>query len=81
MAKLACTECEWHGEDTEVLRAPNPFADDDDEEMFGCPNCRSPDSMTVACDEPGCWEKVTCGTPTPAGYRSTCGEHRPRAND
>ena len=30
------------------------------------------------CDEPGCKEQVSCGTPTPTGYRNTCGKHRPK---
>jgi hypothetical protein len=29
----------------------------------------------MICDEPGCEKRVTCGTPTPKGYRSVCGEH------
>jgi hypothetical protein len=32
----------------------------------------------MACDEPGCEREVSCGTKTADGYRSTCGEHRPR---
>lgn len=27
------------------------------------------------CDEPQCMAQRTCGIPTPAGYRSVCGEH------
>ena len=29
------------------------------------------------CDEPGCMEHATCGTPTGIGYRWTCSEHNP----
>jgi hypothetical protein len=29
------------------------------------------------CDEPGCAEASTCGWPSPAGYRRTCGKHLP----
>ena len=29
------------------------------------------------CDEPGCREQATGGTPTPTGYRRTCREHAP----
>jgi hypothetical protein len=29
------------------------------------------------CDEPGCYDPVSCGTPTPDGYRNTCYEHKP----
>lgn len=31
------------------------------------------------CDEPGCKEPISCGTPTPTGYRRTCSDHYPRA--
>lgn len=27
------------------------------------------------CDEPGCGAWDTCGWPSPAGYRRTCGKH------
>lgn len=33
------------------------------------------DVMPEVCDEPGCLEFVSCGWPTPAGYRSTCSKH------
>lgn len=29
----------------------------------------------LLCDEPDCKQRATCGTPTPSGYRSVCGEH------
>jgi hypothetical protein len=29
----------------------------------------------MLCDEPDCKQRATCGTPTPSGYRSVCGEH------
>lgn len=32
------------------------------------------------CDEPGCKEPISCGTPTPGGYRRTCSEHCPPLN-
>jgi len=33
------------------------------------------------CDESGCKERYTCGTPTPNGYRKTCGKHIPRVEE
>lgn len=30
------------------------------------------------CDEPGCFEYISCGWPSESGYRSTCGEHYER---
>jgi len=29
------------------------------------------------CDEPGCYEQISCGWPSENGYRSTCGNHYP----
>lgn len=76
MARFTCEECNWNGPEEEVLRAPNPFAYK--ETMIGCPICREPNVLKLACDEPGCVEFVICGTNTPTGYRQTCNEHRPR---
>lgn len=73
--KVVCEECEWTGRISEVLRAQNPW--DETDTILGCPKCRSPESFRFACDEPDCWASVTCGTPTPTGYRSTCGKHAP----
>lgn len=74
--KVRCEECDWHGEESEILTAKNPF--DETETINGCPNCKSVDSIRVACDEPGCFEFSSCGTPTDNGYRQTCGKHAPR---
>lgn len=73
MPKLLCDECGWHG--TEPLKAPSPF--EADAVILGCPECKEVNTMQIACDEEGCWKQATCGTPTPSGYRGTCGMHRP----
>lgn len=75
---MLCGEyrCNWRGTDAEVLHAPNPF--DPEDEISGCPKCKEINSIYRACDEPGCWDRVSCGTTTPNGYRQTCGKHRPR---
>jgi hypothetical protein len=73
--KRLCKECGWHGTETEVLTAPNPF--EEDTEITGCPACLSVESMAVACDAADCWNEICCGTPTPTGYRTTCYNHRP----
>lgn len=77
MTKQVCSDykCNWHGTSEEVLMAPNPF--DPSDEILGCPKCKQVNTVQVACDEPDCWEPVTMGTPTPTGYRQTCGRHRP----
>lgn len=78
MVKFRCQECSWCGWESQLLRAPNPFADDDTEEMFGCPNCHQPNTMARACDESGCDREASNGTNTPQGYRWSCYEHRPQ---
>lgn len=74
--KWLCNECDWKGPGEKVLRAPNPFTDGK-ETMYGCPDCREPNTMEAACDEPNCWQRATCGTPTLLAYRHTCYKHKP----
>jgi len=77
MKKLICNEnhCGWKGYEKDMLVADNPF--EPTERIYGCPNCKEIGSLVVACDEPGCWNPVSCGTPTKDGYRSTCTKHAP----
>ena len=77
--KILCEAhpCGWHGLRGELLRAPNPFAFEEGEELVACPRCRDTEALRVACDETDCWTAASCGTPTPSGYRVTCGEHAP----
>lgn len=73
--KLTCDTCHTRLWDNEVLSVPNPF--DGTEPIYGCPICHTVNDLSVVCDEPNCWLKISCGTPTPAGYRRTCREHVP----
>jgi len=73
--KVKCEECGWRSNESEVMRAPNPW--DAGGYIEGCPECNSVNSMIYVCDEPECWSEATCGTPTPDGYRRTCGKHMP----
>ena len=75
--KRMCEECGWHGQSDELLTADHPF--DPADTLFFCPQCKQVDSYLAACDTDGCWESVTCGTPTPEGYRQTCSRHKPAA--
>jgi hypothetical protein len=75
MTKFVCLDCSEVVTDREMLRATNPF--DPTEGIVGCPNCKEVNSLVGACDEPGCSEQTTCGTPTPNGYRRTCSRHMP----
>ncbi len=74
--KIVCEECDWHGTSGELLTAPSPF--DRFHTIAACPNCKEVNYYRTACDEPGCWEPDTMGTPTENGYRRTCYKHRPR---
>ena len=73
--KITCRDCHWHGRASEMLIAQHPFAPT--ETISGCPKCKGIDQLFVVCDEPGCAQEVSCGTPTPQGYRQTCGAHQP----
>lgn len=75
--KAICTECGWVGMSSEILHATNPF--DSACVVYGCPDCKNVNTVVSACDEPGCQEQSSCGTPTENGYRFTCGEHVPKA--
>ena len=79
MADKRRCSCGWTGESDEFYDAPHPFLESDT--VVACPNCLSvigECDMVVCCDEPDCWREVTCGTPTPDGYRNTCTRHRPK---
>lgn len=76
--KVTCTECGWTGSSNEMLESENPFKKGDI--INACPMCKTvDDSIQVACDEPDCFEPVTCGTPSDKGYRQTCPKHKPEA--
>lgn len=77
--KVCCQErrCDWIGEDTEMLSAPNPF--NSAEMLTVCPECKTLDnSVWTACDEPGCNRAATSGISAPTGYRNTCYDHMPK---
>lgn len=64
--------------DADILRAPNPFAPEDD--VAGCPFCRSVDSFVTVCWK--CDQRASSGTPTKLyGYIWSCNEHLPRDGD
>jgi hypothetical protein len=73
--QLRCGQCKHVFAVCDALRAPNPF--DANDTILACPTCHDIYFIRRVCDEPGCNEVVSCGTPTKTGYRQTCSAHRP----
>ncbi len=73
--KLRCNECGWKGTAEEMLCATNPFQTE--ESILGCPNCKTVENYSHACDHDGCWETASCGTATPECYVWSCHKHVP----
>jgi hypothetical protein len=73
--KVICTErrCYWKGTTKDMLQGVSPF--DPEESIVGCPNCKAINTLVSACYVDGCWKEVSCGYPTPDGYRNSCGDH------
>lgn len=67
-----CTNCKevMHETDIDLVKDPESI-----NEWSVCPHCRTPENFEPVCDEPGCSLPVSCGFPTPDGYRQTCHKH------
>ena len=50
MARIKCSVCRWEGKAEDILVAVNPF--DPEEEIEGCPKCKSIDSFYNPDEEP-----------------------------
>jgi hypothetical protein len=61
-----CDAC--GGEGSFALASADPCPHCDMQHVWPCPTI-------PRCDEPGCERETSCGWPSPAGYRRTCGEH------
>lgn len=75
--KWICTECRFVGVSHNFDTVKDPRGPDT---WNVCPNCRTPEHVAIACDEPGCDRESECGFPAdfPADtglYRRTCLEH------
>lgn len=68
-----CRECDWVGNWTDLLSAPDPF--NEGCLIYACPKCRAVERIGPACEIDGCDKEATCGGPTPTGYLTTCYEH------
>ena len=74
MSKWKCSECSVIYTDDKLLIAPSPFEPDDN--ITGCPTCRSVNSFEQVCDEEGCDKLAGCGWPSYSRrYRRTCAKH------
>lgn len=73
MKRWRCTECEAVCVTTDMLIAPHPF--EHGLTIHGCRSCHSIDHFALLCDVAECRELVSCGWPSPSGYRQTCGTH------
>lgn len=72
--RYRCKECHDFFAESEVLKAPNPFAPAD--EIYGCPHCCEVENLALLCDFPGCSRYSSSGEPTPeGGYVHRCHEH------
>jgi hypothetical protein len=78
--KIKCTDCGWIGtsESADQVEDPKPIEGTEPDFWLVCPECRTPENFQSLCDEPGCKKAVSCGKPTPNGYRQTCSQHMPR---
>lgn len=69
-----CEFCMAVSVESKLLRGPNPF--DAEDELIGCPSCKSVEGFIELCEIEGCLNGATCGGPGSDGvYRRTCGDH------
>ena len=73
LRKWKCCSCGGISVEADLLEGTNPF--DETMKIIGCPICKDVVGFTEICDEPDCVRDASCGFPTPAGYRRTCGDH------
>ena len=68
-----CEDMDWPTLPDAIL------AIEDEARADPCPHCvvthEWPCPTIPRCDEPGCEQEATCGWPSDAGYRRTCGDH------
>lgn len=72
---LICETCNWRGDETECLSAPNPFHPR--EIIAGCPDCKSVDQFRTACEILDCDGLVAGSFLIGEGYEWRCYRHSP----
>lgn len=77
MARWRCDDCQnvWRTGEILTVKVPHPKPGHDVIEIQQCPECGSCDNFWLLCDVEGCERLVTCGWPSPDGYRRTCHQH------
>lgn len=70
-----CNGCRKTFDAREILSKPSPF--DEDDTLEACPRCLQVGGMKQLCEAEGCFDEANCGSPTPDGYKFTCGKHLP----
>jgi hypothetical protein len=69
-----CRQCGVSTKTDQLLKAKNPFNIED--EIVGCPSCKTIDDFYEVCDEQFCTSEASCGFPDEFGvYRRTCFKH------
>jgi hypothetical protein len=69
-----CTECGFIGEEDDFDRVQDPKIINNF--WCVCPKCRTPESVAMVCDEPGCDKESDNGwSDGVGGYRRTCWDH------
>jgi hypothetical protein len=70
-------DCSRISHEVDMLYALNPF--DSGDTINGCPHCKQIGQWTEVCDEKGCNDSASSGTPVAGSdYRRTCHKHVPR---
>lgn len=70
-----CTQCLKRVAYTDILLAENPF--DKDDNLTGCPHCRSVNPFVPACEHEDCANDTSCaGVGIGEKYVYTCTKHR-----
>ena len=64
MDKWICLECRFIGPIIAFEKVQDPRGSG---EWTVCPECRTPERVTSACDEPDCKEEGSCGLPDAYG--------------
>jgi len=70
-----CTECFERQAGDEILKAPNPFNDEDT--IIACRWCQQICTLEVACVVENCLNETCAGAPDRGGYRYVrlCSDH------